>query len=196
MPWAKHHKDRTRARIIAAAAAALRAHGINDVSVSGVMADAGLTHGGFYAHFASKDELLREAFAVASSQSLEPLVSSAENLPPDERLRAVVDAYLSSWHLTHPAEGCPVAAVGAEAARAGGDLAGGVRAAIRERIEWMRGLLPGGRGRRRHDDAAGALACMVGGLVLARALGGEEGASLLESCRRFLHRAQADGGAA
>ncbi|HKO16152.1 MAG TPA: TetR/AcrR family transcriptional regulator [Gemmatimonadaceae bacterium] len=194
MPWPKHHKAETRARIVAEAAAALRELGPERVAVAAVMDRAGLTHGGFYAHFGSKDELLADALAQASDESLAPLTQSAEAAADEDRWRAVVGAYLSPWHLTHVAEGCPVAALAPEVARAGGRLQRRLGQTIRARLEWLRSLLPGASGSgARRDDAAGALACMVGGLVLARALGGEDGRELLAGTRRFLERSLSDG---
>ena len=73
MPWPEHHKERTRARIVGAASAALRANGISGVSVAAIMSQAGLTHGGFYAHFGSKEHLLGAAVERASSETIEAL---------------------------------------------------------------------------------------------------------------------------
>jgi TetR/AcrR family transcriptional regulator, transcriptional repressor for nem operon len=192
MPWPKDHKTRTRARIVEAAAAAFRARGVAGVRVEDVMAAAGLTHGGFYAHFASKDELLAEALELAGGQTIDTL--SRYSGPNGPGLGAVIDAYLSPGHAAHPDRGCPVAALGPEVARAEGrprrDLARGVK----RRIAWMRGLLPprrgGARGEQEQEEQViGALACMIGGLILARTAGEKESAPILEACRRFLHRA-------
>jgi TetR/AcrR family transcriptional repressor of nem operon len=189
MPWPRHHKADTRARIVAAAAGAIREHGPDGVSVAGVMDRAGLTHGGFYAHFGSKDDLLAEAFEKANEEAMEPLTRSAGASPDSGQLRAVIDAYLSPWHLTHVDAGCPVAAIAPEASRGGGRLQRHLSRAIQARIDWLRTLLPGKRKSGKHDDdAVGALACMVGGLVLARALAGEDGREVLAATRRFLHR--------
>jgi TetR/AcrR family transcriptional repressor of nem operon len=193
MPWPKNHKSQARARIVAAAAAALRAKGVSGVGVADVMASAGLTHGGFYAHFPSKDDLLGEALEHASAQTLTGLGGSADTASTETRLRAVVDAYLSPWHVTHVDVGCPVAALGPEIARAGGTMQRKLRRTIRARFEWLRGLIAADRGARlREEQVAGALACMVGGLILARAVGGKESTELLEACRGFLHRALGD----
>lgn len=193
MPWPKDHKSRARARIVAAAAAALRAKGVSGVGVTDVMAGAGLTHGGFYAHFPSKDALLAEAIEHASAQTLAGLGGSVGAGSTETRLRAVVDAYLSPWHVTHVDVGCPVAALGSEIARAGGRMQRNLRATIRARFEWLRGLIPADRRPRlREEQEAGALACMVGGLILARAVGGKESTEVLEACRGFLHRALGD----
>jgi TetR/AcrR family transcriptional repressor of nem operon len=189
MAWPVHHKAHTRGRILAAAAAALREQGLEAVGVAGIMDRAGLTHGGFYAHFAAKEDLLAHALAQANRESLAPLGASAVAVPHGQRLRAVLQAYLSPWHLSHVAAGCPVAALAPEVARSGGRLQRELGRGVRARLDWLRALLPRARkGRRRQDDAVGALSCMVGGLVLARVLGGEEGQELLAASRRFLER--------
>jgi TetR/AcrR family transcriptional repressor of nem operon len=193
LPWPKEHKSRARARIVAAAAAALRAKGVSGVGVADIMVSAGLTHGGFYAHFPSKDDLLAEAIEYASAQTLAGLGGSVDAASTKMDLRAVVDAYLSPWHVTHVDVGCPVAALGPEIARAGGRMQRNLRRTIRARFEWLRGLIPADRrAHLREEQVAGALACMVGGLILARAVGGKESAELLEACRGFLHRALGD----
>ena len=189
MPWPRQHKTETRARIVAAAAAAMREHGPDGISVAEVMKLAGLTHGGFYAHFGSKDELLTDAFERANEESMAPLAKSASGSSDVDQLRAVIDAYLSPWHLAHVDLGCPVAAIAPEVARSGGRLQRHMSRAIHARIDWLRTLLSGrAKSEARSDDAVGALAAMVGGLVLARALGGNDGRNVLAATRRFLDR--------
>ncbi len=190
MPWPKDYKSQTHARIIATAAAALRAKGVSGVGVADVMASAGLTHGGFYAHFPSKDDLVAEAVEHAGRQSFAKLAGSVDSASAETRLHAVIDAYLSPWHLTHPDLGCPVAALGPEVARAGGKMQQNLGRTIRERLDWLRGLIPNGRRTRARDEqVVGALACMLGGVILARTVGEKESVALLEACRGFLHRA-------
>jgi TetR/AcrR family transcriptional repressor of nem operon len=190
MPWPKDHKAQTRDRIVAAAAAAFRAEGVSGVGVDDIMASAGLTRGGFYAHFSSKDELLAQALERASCQTLETLSKAFESAPAERRLDAVVDTYLSPRHAAHPDRGCPLAALGSELARAGGKSRRVLANGVKRRLEWLRELAPlRRRGRAQDEQVVGALACMVGGLILARAVGGKESEELLESCRGFLHRA-------
>ena len=191
MPWPKDHKARTRERIIEAAAEAFRARGVAGVRIEQIMADAGLTHGGFYAHFSSKDELVGPALERASVQTLEMLGAVARALEDDERFGAAIDAYLSRAHAAHPERGCPVAALGAEVARSGGTARRDLAQGIKERLAWMRELLPKrwSRGGGEQDEqVVGTLACMVGGVILARAVGGKEADTILDACRRFLHR--------
>src|SRR5262249_57524590 len=95
MPWPKDHKSRTRTRIVQAAAAAFRAAGISGVRVEGVMARAGLTHGGFYAHFTSKDALLRESLDYAGNQTVGMLSTPHAHVPPDRRPPAVTHPHLT-----------------------------------------------------------------------------------------------------
>lgn len=172
------------------AASALRAKGVSGVGVADIMAGAGLTHGGFYAHFPSKDDLVAEALEHAGRQSFARLAGAVSAAPAEARLHAVVDAYLSPWYVTHPDAGCPVAALGPEVSRAGGRAQQNLGRTIRERLDWLRGLIPRSRRSRvREEQAVGVLACMLGGAVLARAVGEKESAALLESCRSFLHRA-------
>ena len=194
MPWPKDRKARTRARIVATAASAVRAKGVAGVGVADIMAGAGLTHGGFYAYFPSKDDLLAEAVEYAGRQSFAKLAGSTDSASTERRLHAVIDAYLSPWHLRHLDLGCPVAALGPEVARAGGRMQRNLGRTIRQRLDWLRGLIPDDRRTRARDEqVVGALACMLGGMILARAVGERESAVLLEACRGFLHRALGEG---
>jgi AcrR family transcriptional regulator len=176
MPWPSDQKARTRERIVREAAAAFRARGLESVSVNDVMAAAGLTHGGFYAHFPSKDVLVAAALIVAGEEVLAFLDRGD--------LAKVIDAYLSPLHVAHPERGCPVAALGPELARAR-TLRGVLAGHLRRRLDWMRAL-PGAPA---EDDLVATLACMIGGLILARAVGPRRERQVLAACRAFLHRA-------
>jgi TetR/AcrR family transcriptional repressor of nem operon len=192
MPWPKGHKARTRERIIQAAAAAFRARGVVGVPVEEIMSAAGLTHGGFYAHFSSKDELVGAALKHASGQTLEMLSIMARSRQDGEPFRAAIDAYLSPAHAVHAERGCPVAALGSEVARSGGRVRRDLAQAVKTRLAWMRELLPKRRSwgvREQEEQVVGTLACMVGGVILARAVGGKESETILDGCRRFLHHA-------
>jgi TetR/AcrR family transcriptional repressor of nem operon len=194
MPWPKTHKEETRARIVEAAAAEFRARGVSGVGVADIMERAGLTHGGFYSHFASKDDLLVDALERATQQTRETLGGSFETLPPEQRLAAVIDRYLSPKHAAHPERGCPVAALASELARAGRKARRELARIIRSRLDWLGGVSPPASSAGPTDDqVVGAFASMVGGIVLARGLGGAEGEAVLESCRAFLHRALGHG---
>jgi TetR/AcrR family transcriptional regulator, transcriptional repressor for nem operon len=186
MPWPDDHKSNTRARIIAAAAAALRTNGVAGVSVAEIMAAAGLTQGGFYAHFASKEELVGAAVEHAADETLE-LLSSARDATPDQRVHAVIDLYLSRWHTESPSRGCPLPALSAEVSRLGGKSRRQLARAVDDRIAWLRELLPSDAAT--EEDAIGAVACMIGGVLLARVVDRERAATVLDATRSFAHRA-------
>jgi len=188
MPWPKDHKSRTRRKIVAAASTTFRADGIEHVRVEDVMARAGLTHGGFYAHFVSKAELLREALDYAAEQTVEALSKPLADVPSEARWRTVIDSYLSPTHVAHPEAGCPLASLGAEVARADSATRKRLANVVRGRLAWMRQLVPQGRPRAAADkEVIGSAACMLGGVILARAVGGNEASAILSACREFIH---------
>jgi TetR/AcrR family transcriptional repressor of nem operon len=194
MPWPKDHKSKTREKIVSSAAAAFRAEGIPGVSVDDVMSNAGLTHGAFYAHFDSKDDLVSAAIDHSSAETVARFSKALDALPPGDRFAGAIDAYLSPLHAAHPEVGCPVATLGPEVARTEGKAHRELARGIRRRLEWLRSLLPKPLQRRskaRDDELMGTLACMIGGLILARAVGPDESDAVLESTRRFLARARA-----
>ena len=109
---------KTRERIVSAAAAEFRQHGIAATGLADLMKAAGLTHGGFYRHFASKEELIKEASAAALATMLDGLAAAATGKRGRTGLKTVAAKYLSTEHRDHPREGCPLAALGSELARA------------------------------------------------------------------------------
>jgi TetR/AcrR family transcriptional repressor of nem operon len=186
MPWAKEHKAETRARIVHEAAAAFRERGLAEVGVAEIMQRAGLTHGGFYSHFHSKDELIAVAVAQAGRDGDASLAALHGGAPPHDPLDEAT-AYLSAEHRAHPERGCPLAANGPELARGPSAVRTSIAAEIRRRIARLMELCPVRRAlARRRRDAAGTLACMVGGMVLARALPDAEAHELLGEVRGFL----------
>jgi TetR/AcrR family transcriptional repressor of nem operon len=190
MPWPKEHKQNTRERIVEAAAAAFRQNGADKVGVSEIMQEAGLTHGGFYAHFASKEDLLIEALRYASEEANELLEteSSARGESSAPRLLAAALTYLSPYHLEHVEWGCPIAALGPELIRSSQKVRRSFATEITRRLERLYELATGGVKKRR-QQAAGALACMVGGLIVARGLKEPERLGFLKDCQFFLREA-------
>jgi TetR/AcrR family transcriptional repressor of nem operon len=142
MPWPKEHKRNTRKRIVETAAAAFRQAGIAQVGVADVMQRAGLTHGGFYAHFASKDDLLAEALPYASAQVTSMLETSLQEAPSTHRLLQAAMTYLSSFHLAHPERGCPVASLAPELMRGDEKIRRELAAEIRKRLKQLHDLTP------------------------------------------------------
>ena len=117
MRKSKQEAAATRQRIITAAAAAFRKNGIAETGLSDLMAGAGLTHGGFYRHFDSKDQIVAEACTVAAEALVEQLAAAAAK-KPRRGLKTIVENYLSVAHRNEPEDGCPLSALGSEIARA------------------------------------------------------------------------------
>jgi len=165
-------KEKTRERILRAAARAIRKHGYDGLGVADVMKEAGLTHGGFYAHFASRDALLAQAAEQAGAESTENLSRAIARAKPGEELMAVVDSYLSDAHVEAPEQGmgCALAAAGSEVPRQQQE----VRRAVKRRIKDMIGLVerqfPDWGKQAAHDKAMAVVASMVGALMVARAV--------------------------
>src|SRR3982751_607759 len=130
-------KDETRQRILRAAARAIRKHGYEGVGVADVMNEVGLTHGGFYAHFDSRDALLAAAADQAGAESIEYLGRAIAAAKPGQELMALVDTYLSDGHVAAPGGGCAIAAAGSEVPRQQAE----VRRAASRRIKDMIGLI-------------------------------------------------------
>src|SRR5947199_6792440 len=109
-------KEASHERIVRAAARAIRKHGYPGVGVAEVMKEAGLTHGGFYSHFESRDALLVEALERAGRQSAEAVARAAESRARDgvSAFRSLVESYLAESHLASLESGCPVAALGCD----------------------------------------------------------------------------------
>src|SRR3977135_3130478 len=117
MRYSKEHKLETHARIVKKASVRLREKGAHGIGVADLMKEAGLTHGGFYAHFDSREALVIEAFAYAMDRSTDRWRKLAEQTPPDKRRAPIVDSYLTPVHRDDPGHGCAIPALSAEIAR-------------------------------------------------------------------------------
>src|SRR3982751_6772698 len=117
MRYSKDHKQETHSRIVKKASVRLRERGAHGIGVVDLMKNAGLTHGGFYAHFDSREALVIEAFAYAMDRGIERWRKLAEATPPEKRLATIVDTYLTSLHRDDPGHGCSLPTLGAEIAR-------------------------------------------------------------------------------
>jgi len=117
MRYDSEHKQKTRAKVLKVAAKAMRAEGPHQIGVADVMAQAGLTHGGFYAHFASKDELVAAAIGQMFEEARERFLHETHDRSPADALRAYIDFYLSPGHRDARRSGCPVAALASDLPR-------------------------------------------------------------------------------
>lgn len=170
MPRRADHKARTRARIVAAAARAFRERGVEPVAIAEVMQAAGLTHGGFYAHFPSKHALVAEAAARGLADSRREFVSAAAEASPQAPLREIIRRYVSRYHRDHPAEGCAMPALTAEVAREPAEVRRAFTAALEEFVAQLMDYVPGATSEARHDAALVLAAGMAGAVALARAV--------------------------
>lgn len=173
MDRAPSKKDLSHDRIVETAARALRREGFDGVGVADIMKEAGLTHGGFYAHFESRDALLVEALERASEKS-------AENLGTLE-FRQLVTAYLSEEHVRNLENGCPVAALVSEMPRQAPDVRKAAARSVKALVARVQAA--GGFDAPR---AAVVASQLIGAVQLARALGPSEAKALLAQVRRQL----------
>jgi TetR/AcrR family transcriptional repressor of nem operon len=157
------HKE----QIIAAAAKRYRERGFGGISVADLMKEAGLTHGGFYRHFSSKDELIALSVHRAVSETIIEWREAAGDATGD-RLGAVVHYYLSLRHHDHPETGCLAAALGCELSRLPSSVKDAVTDGEGQIIDFLSGIAPGKTKSLRRKQAIVAFASMVGGMILAR----------------------------
>src|SRR5246127_4094984 len=148
MRYSLQHKARNREKILSIAARSFREHGGGTSGIGTVMKKAGLTKGGFYRHFASKDDLFVEAVARAFDEMGRGMLEAAKSAPEGQALRAIIERYLSTGHANSPGMGCVLAALGPELARK--------PLSVRKRIETVREayrerLLPFVPGRKREE---------------------------------------------
>jgi TetR/AcrR family transcriptional repressor of nem operon len=170
MRYDPQHKIRTRDRIVRNAARKLRSEGLSGPGVASVMKASGLTVGGFYKHFRSKDELLADAIAEAFSESGEKIYSSLQNVPHEDRWREFVRLYLSPEHCDHPDSGCPVAALAPEMARAKLGVRKRISGLIKDRAERWVEFMPGRTATERWQNFSVIFSAMAGAVSVARIL--------------------------
>jgi len=174
MRYSREHKQETHARIVKKASVRLREKGAHGVGVADLMKEAGLTHGGFYAHFDSREALVIEAFAYAMDRSTERWRKIAEQTPPEQRLATIVDTYLTPAHRDDPGHGCAVPALSAEIARESVKTRKAFAGKLEQMIDMMADQIPDLPRKAARKQAAAALATMMGTLVLARVAGSGE----------------------
>lgn len=170
MRYQPEHKAKIHQKIVEDAARRVRAEGITGAAVAAVMRDAGLTHGGFYKHFESKDDLLLEALHQGFREMGDRLAEATGRSPRETAWKAVVKLYLSPEHCDHAACGCPVAALASELTRA----EKGMKAAIvGELIQYKGRIVPWMPGRRTADKERAffvIFSMMIGAVAIARIL--------------------------
>ena len=191
MRKSKQEAARTRERIVEAAALEFRRNGIAGTGLADLMAAAGLTHGGFYRHFASKDQLVAEACAAAMEAGAK---TSAAVLSPHRKrngLEALSASYLSKRHRDDRSGGCPFAALGSELARADENTRAVVTDGLSKYADLVASQLKGLRPDIARGCALAAISTMVGALILARVVTDPKlSALLLREAEKHISAAQ------
>jgi TetR/AcrR family transcriptional repressor of nem operon len=174
MRYSKEHKLETHSRIVKKASVRIRERGAHGIGVADLMKDAGLTHGGFYAHFDSREALVIEAFNYAMDRSTDRWRQLAGQAVPEQRLSTIVDAYLSPQHRDNPGHGCAVPALGAEIARESPKTRKAFAGKLDQMVAMMAEQFSETSGEAARKQAIAALSTMMGALVLARVAGNGE----------------------
>ena len=185
MSIALSKKELSHARIVDVAAKAIRRAGYRGVGVADIMKEAGLTHGGFYAHFESRDALVVEAMAKAGQENIESLSEVIERrmAKGGTRFKALIDTYLHEAHLERTQDGCVVAALSSEMTRQDDVVREEARRRVAAMIALVQSTLPDPTN---ENEASVITATMVGALQLARTLDGEAGRAILAQTRKSL----------
>jgi TetR/AcrR family transcriptional regulator, transcriptional repressor for nem operon len=174
MRYSKEHKAETHARIVKKASVRLRERGAHGIGVADLMKEAGLTHGGFYAHFNSREALVIEAFGYAMDRSIEHWRKVAAETQPEKRLSTIVDSYISPTHRDDPGRGCVITSLGAEIARESARTRKAFAAKLEQLIDVMADQIPDVPRKTARRQAMATLATMMGTLVMSRVAGSGE----------------------
>lgn len=177
-------KAEARDRIVSAAAKRIREAGVAGLKVADIMADAGLTHGAFYAHFENKDALVTEAFRAALDHR-DAWMGSARKQAPEDRASHLLRTYLTSRHRDMPEKGCAFACLARDFAQAEGPFPQVFEDELNISLDRLSALIGEGDESAR-EQAMGLLSLCVGGMVLARAVNDKTLSNqLLETAARY-----------
>lgn len=191
MRYSKDHKAETHERIVKNASVRLREHGAASLGVAELMKEAGLTHGGFYAHFSSRDALIGEAFSHAMDQTAKRWRKRAEQAPDGKELSSIVNSYLTAQHRDDVGTGCALPSLGAEVHRASLKTRKAVAAKLNEMIDIIAEQIPVKTSKTARRDAIAAFATMTGTMILARMAGtGEFSEEVLAAGRHGVLRTE------
>jgi AcrR family transcriptional regulator len=163
-------KDATHERIVSVAARAIRRSGYDGTGVADIMKEAGLTHGAFYSHFASREAMLAEAAGKACAESAAAAAEVVASVRPGMALESMLSAYLSREHVEHVELGCPLAALGSETSRQAPEVRHVATRHIKEMIDLVARQSPDWGQPSAHERALVILSTIVGAVLLARAV--------------------------
>lgn len=163
-------KEATHERIVSVAARAIRRSGYDGTGVADIMKEAGLTHGAFYAHFASREAMLAEAAAQASTEAAAVATAAVAAAPPGKALTTMLRGYLSKEHVAQSERGCPLVALGSETWRQTPEVRRVATRHIKEMVDLLARQSPDWGQPQAHQRAMVTISTMVGALLLARAV--------------------------
>jgi TetR/AcrR family transcriptional repressor of nem operon len=170
MRYRPEHKAEVHQKIVRDASRRVRTEGLNGAAVTAVMRDTGLTHGGFYKHFESKDELLLESLREAFREFADNLANAAQQPHPEAPWKAIVKAYLSLEYCDHAERGCPLTALAPELARVDKRMRGQVFAELVKYKDRMLPFMPGRRTADKERAFFSIFSTMIGAIEIARML--------------------------
>jgi TetR/AcrR family transcriptional regulator, transcriptional repressor for nem operon len=185
LPKSLERKAETRQRILDAARGLFQERGLDGAGIAEIMAEAGLTHGGFYAHFAEKEALIAEALGAAMAEGRKNWLAGLEDHSPEDAYRRIVGRYLSRTHRDMPASGCPMPALGGDISRRSERTRKAFERALTGTIDALEHRVPevGGLGAR--ERAIATIALAVGGLLISRMVSDADFSdAILLACRR------------
>jgi AcrR family transcriptional regulator len=186
MRYPADHKDRVRKRIVRTASRGFRGRGSEGVPIHELMRDLELTHGGFYRHFAGKEDLFREALLEGLAEVRARISAAAEEAPPGGELEAIIRMYLSPEHCANPGHGCPIAALATEITRHPRETRSTFTRALQDHVTAAARFMPGRTLAEQKRAAMVLFAGMAGVLNVARATPDERlRRTILEGARAF-----------
>jgi TetR/AcrR family transcriptional repressor of nem operon len=189
MRYEPEHKAEVHQKIVKDASRRIRTEGLTGAAVSAVMRDAGLTHGGFYKHFESKDELLIESLGESFREITARLVHAGEQSHSEEPWKAIVKTYLSPEYCDYPERGCPLTTLAPELARVDKKMRGQILAELVDYKDRMVPFMPGRRTADKERAFFQVFSTMIGAIEIARMLPGPEmRQKVLASARDLLFR--------
>ena len=187
MRYRPEHKAEIHHKIVKDASRRVRAEGLGGAAVTAVMRDTGLTHGGFYKHFESKDELLLESLREAFREFGDTLVRAAEESHPQTAWKAIIEAYLSLEYCDHAGRGCPLTALSPELARSGKRMRNRIFTELVKYKDRMVPFMPGPRTSDKERAFFVIFSTMIGAVEIARMLPDRAAQEkVLASARTFL----------
>lgn len=187
MKKSKVETAETRRRIVETAAREFRRNGINATGLADVMAAAGLTHGGFYRHFESKDQLVGEACAAGMEFVVESAEAAARDCDGKGGFEAIVDNYLALAHRNDRCDGCPLAGLGSELARADDETRAAASAGFLRLVEVLARQIRRRKPKVAKSDAIFALSAMIGAVTMSRIVADPDlSAAILRDTKRHL----------